>query len=131
MVILALVACQDADEHKTVVCIPVYGQSLAIGVDAIRITDFDSLANYADGRIVTENMDHRFGYFDLSPFKQFAKKITRYHKRSFELTVYGMAEMDKMVPSFLSLGKEAKPITNSSMTLKQPISRPRNVVGIL
>ena len=46
MVILALVACQDADEHKTVICIPVYGQSLAIGVDAIRVTDFDSLANY-------------------------------------------------------------------------------------
>lgn len=93
MVILALVACQDADEHKTVICIPVYGQSLAIGVDAIRVTDFDSLANYADGRIVTENMDHRFGFFDINPFKQFAKKITRYQKRSYELTVYGMAEM--------------------------------------
>jgi len=93
MVILTLVACQEADEHKTVICIPVYGQSLAIGVDAIRITDFDSLANYADGRIVTENMDHHFGYFDISPFKQFVKRITRYHKRSFELTVYGMAEV--------------------------------------
>ena len=93
MVILALVACQDADEHKTVICIPVYGQSLAIGVDAIRVTDFDSLANYADGRIVTENMDHRFGYFDISPFKQFVKRITRHQKRSFELAVYGMAEV--------------------------------------
>lgn len=93
MVILALVACQEADEHKTVICIPVYGQSLAIGVDAIRVTEFDSLANYADGRIVTENMDHRFGYFDISPFKQFVKRITRHQKRSFELTVYGMAEV--------------------------------------
>jgi len=93
LVLLALVACRDADEHKTVVCIPVYGQSLAIGVDAIRITDFDSLANYADGRIVTENMDHQFGYYDINPLKQFAKKIIHYHKRSFELTVYGMAEM--------------------------------------
>ena len=93
LVVVALVACHDADEHKTVVCIPVYGQSLAIGVDAVRITDFDSLANYADGRIVTENMDHHFGYFDISPFKQFIKRITRYHKRSFELTVYGMAEV--------------------------------------
>lgn len=91
-VVMAFVACHDVDEHKTVVCIPVYGQSLAIGVDAIRITDFDSLANYAGGRIVTENMDHHFGYFDISPFKQFLKKITRYQKRSFELTVYGMAE---------------------------------------
>ena len=93
LVVMAFVACHDVDEHKTVVCIPVYGQSLAIGVDAIRITDFDSLANYADGRIVTENMDHHFGYFDISPFKQFAKKITSYQKRSYELTVYGMAEV--------------------------------------
>ena len=93
LVVVALVACHNTDKHKTVVCIPVYGQSLAIGVDAIRITDFDSLANYADGRIVTENMDHYFGYFDISPFKQFAKKITRYQKRSYELTVYGMAEV--------------------------------------
>lgn len=93
LVALLLMACHDADEHKTVICIPVYGQSLAIGVDAIRITDFDSLANYADGRIVTENMDHQFGYFDINPLKQFAKKITHYQKRSFELTVYGMAEM--------------------------------------
>lgn len=92
-VVMAFVACHDVDEHKTVVCIPVYGQSLAIGVDAIRITDFDSLANYADGRIVTENMDHHFGYFDISPFKQFVKKIIRYQKRSYELTVYGMAEV--------------------------------------
>ena len=92
-VVMAFVACHDVDEHMTVVCIPVYGQSLAIGVDAIRITDFDSLANYADGRIVTESMDHHFGYFDISPFKQFAKKIIRYQKRSYELTVYGMAEV--------------------------------------
>lgn len=92
-IVLAFAACRNADEHKTVICIPVYGQSLAIGVDAIRITDFDSLANYADGRIVTENMDHHFGYYDINPFKQFAKKITRYQKRSYELTVYGMAEV--------------------------------------
>ena len=93
VVVLALMACHEADEHKTVICIPVYGQSLAIGVDAIRITDFDSLSNYADGRIVTENMDHQFGYYDINPLKQFTKKITHYQKRSFELTVYGMAEV--------------------------------------
>ena len=29
--------------HKTVICIPVYGQSLALGEEAARITDFDSL----------------------------------------------------------------------------------------
>lgn len=91
--IMALVSCHDTEEHKTVICIPVYGQSLAIGVEAIRITDFDSLANYADGRIVTENMDHHFGYFDINSYKQFAKKILRYQKRSNELSVYSMAEL--------------------------------------
>lgn len=89
---VALTSCHETDEHKTVICIPVYGQSLALGEDAQRVTDFDSLANYADGRIVTENMDHHFGYFDLNPTKQFAKKIIRHQKRSFELTVYSMAE---------------------------------------
>ena len=93
LVIFGFISCNNDAEHKTVICIPVYGQSLAIGVEAIRITDFDSLANYADGRIVTENMDHLFGYFDINPYKQFAKKILRYQKRSNELTVYSMAEV--------------------------------------
>ena len=92
LLVLALISCQNIDEHKTVICIPVYGQSLALGVEAQRITDFDSLANYADGRIVTENMDHHFGYFNISPLKQYAKKVLRYQKDSNELTVYSMAE---------------------------------------
>ena len=92
LVIFGFISCNNDAEHKTVICIPVYGQSLALGVEADRITDFDSLANYADGRIVTENMDHHFGYFDLNAFKQFAKKLLRHQNRSFELTVYCMAE---------------------------------------
>ena len=32
--VIAIVSCHDTDEHKTVICIPVYGQSLALGVDA-------------------------------------------------------------------------------------------------
>lgn len=93
LLLIVLTACRETHEHKTVICIPVYGQSLAIGVEATRITDFDSLANYADGRIVTENMDHHFGYFDINPYKQLVKKILRYQKRSNELTVYSMAEV--------------------------------------
>lgn len=92
-ILVALVSCHQTYEHKTVICIPVYGQSLALGEEAIRITDFDSLANYADGRIVTERMDHDFGYFDNNDFKEFAKRITHYQKRSFELTIYSMAKM--------------------------------------
>jgi len=93
IIVFALLSCHQEYEHKSVVCIPVYGQSLALGEEAIRITDFDSLAKYADGRIVTENLDHDFGYFDNNNFKEFAKKVTHYQKRSFELTIYSMAEM--------------------------------------
>ena len=92
LLLIVLTGCRESYEHKTVICIPVYGQSLALGEDAQRITDFDSLANYAEGRIVTENMDHHFGYFDLNATKQFAKKVMRHQKRSFELSVYSMAE---------------------------------------
>lgn len=90
--IMTLVSCHQAYEYKTVICIPVYGQSLALGEEAIRITDFDTLAAYADGRIVTENLDHQFGYFDNDNIKQWAKKSIGYQKRAFELSLYSMAQ---------------------------------------
>ena len=68
------------------------GQSLALGEEAERITDFNSLANYADGRIVTENLDHDYGYFESNDMKRFAKKMVGYQKRSFELSIYTMAQ---------------------------------------
>ena len=80
-------------DHKVVVCIPVYGQSYALGEEAIRITDFDSLKIKYDGRIVTEHMDYVFGYFDHSSrLKQYVKRLLHYDKKAFELSVYGMAE---------------------------------------
>ena len=87
LALIALTSCHEVYEHKTVICIPVYGQSLALGEEAIRITDFDSLSNYANGRIVTENMDHSFGYFDNNDLKQTIKKVIHYQKRAFELSV--------------------------------------------
>ncbi len=78
--------------HKTVICIPVYGQSLALGEEAVRITDFDSLKLKYNGRIVTECIDYGFGFIDDSVSKQRFKKFLRYRKRSFELSVYSMAE---------------------------------------
>jgi hypothetical protein len=79
--------------HKVVICIPVYGQSYALGEEAIRITDFDSLRINYNGRIVTEHLDNTFGYFDpASRLKQSIKKLFHYDKRSFELSIYGMAE---------------------------------------
>ena len=78
--------------HKTVICIPVYGQSLALGEEAVRITDFDSLKLKYNGRIVTECIDYGFGFIDDSVKKQHFKKFLRYRKRSFELSLYRMAE---------------------------------------
>lgn len=93
LTIASLISCQQDYEPKTVICIPVYGQSLALGEEATRITDFDSLANYANGRIVTERLDHQFGFFDNNQSKEWVKRMINYDKRSFELTIYNMAEM--------------------------------------
>lgn len=88
-----LLSCtQSQQQYRAVLCIPVYGQSLALGEEAERITDFDSLANYANGRIVTENLDHKYGFFDNDELKQYVKKLVDYKKRSFELSVYNMAK---------------------------------------
>ena len=80
-------------DHKVVICIPVYGQSYALGEEATRITDFDSLRIKYDGRIVTEHMDYVFGYFDHSSrLKQYVKRLLHYDKKAFEISVYGLAE---------------------------------------
>ncbi len=119
-IIILFVSCQQSVGDKVVVCVPVYGQSLALGEEAERITDFDSLAEYADGRIVTENLDHHFGYFDNDGFKEWAKKMVRYQKRSFELSVYNMAKIladntgkDTLICIFPG-GQGATPIANLS-----------------
>ena len=79
--------------HKTVICIPVYGQSYALGEEAQRITNYDSLRINYDGRIVTEKMNYVFGYYDHSSrLKQFVKRLLHYDRKAFELSVYGMAE---------------------------------------
>lgn len=125
LAILSIASCNNCNEHKTVICIPVYGQSLALGVDAERITNFDSLAIYGDGRIVTEHIDHIFGYYDHNDLKLFAKKIFHYQKQSYELSIYSMAKWlvdhtgkDTLICIFpggqdgtiiLNLGKGSKP----------------------
>ena len=89
-------------DHKVVVCIPVYGQSYALGEEATRITNFDSLRIKYDGRIVTEHMDYVFGYYDHSSrLKQYVKRLLHYDKKAFELSIYGMAEA--LIPQ---LGKD-------------------------
>ena len=91
--VFILCSCNQPQEHKTVICIPVYGQSLALGEEAVRVTDFDSLSHYANGRIVTEEMNHDFGYFEPDNIKRNLKMMAGYQKRAFELSVYSMAEL--------------------------------------
>lgn len=78
--------------NRVVICVPVYGQSYALGEEAIRITNFDSLKTNYDGRIVTENLDHRYGYFDYSDLRVITRRLLSIHNKSFELSAYGMAE---------------------------------------
>jgi hypothetical protein len=94
LVILLSVSCtRKADRKKTVIAIPVYGQSLALGEEAIRVTDFDSLVKKTHHLVVTQNLNEEFGYLSDSPFKQWLKKVTHDRHRSFELSIYGMAEV--------------------------------------
>lgn len=78
--------------HRVVVCIPIYGQSLALGEEAIRITDFDSLKINYDGRIVNEHLNYLFGGYAEERWKRTIKRFFQIHERSFELSVYRMAE---------------------------------------
>lgn len=82
-----------SEGHKVVVCIPVYGQSLALGEESIRITDFEEMIKKTNGRVVSEYLDYAFGFYDAKYIdKQKWKKFLHYRKRSYELSVYGMAE---------------------------------------
>lgn len=78
--------------HRVVVCIPIYGQSLALGEEAIRITNFDSLKINYDGRIVNEHLNYLFGGYAEERWKRTVKRFFQIHERSFELSIYRMAE---------------------------------------
>ena len=80
------------DGHRVVLCIPVYGQSLALGEEAIRITDFDSLKLNYDGRIVNEHLNYLYGGYAEERWKRTIKRFFQIHRRSFELSIYRMAE---------------------------------------
>ncbi|MBS1666617.1 MAG: hypothetical protein JST58_04500 [Bacteroidetes bacterium] len=83
---------EKPSKKKTVWAIPVYGQSLALGEQAIRITDFDSFVEKCHHLVVTENLDEDFGYLSDTEFKQRMKKLFHDRHRAFELSIYGMSE---------------------------------------
>lgn len=93
LAISILLGCTgNTGKKRTVLAIPVYGQSLALGEEAFRITDFDSLSRQCNHLVVTENLDEEFGYFSDTDFRQWMKRILHDRRRAFELSVYGMSE---------------------------------------
>lgn len=52
-----LTGCGDGDKPKVVVCVPVYGQSLAMGEEAELVTDIDGLSSKWEGRLVGEGLN--------------------------------------------------------------------------
>ncbi|WP_321331062.1 sialate O-acetylesterase [uncultured Bacteroides sp.] len=79
-------------EGDKIITVPVYGQSLALGEEANLVTDFDGLEEKYNHRIRTENLDENFGYFSNTIFKQQVKHWVHDHRRTFEVSCYGMAE---------------------------------------
>ena len=120
-IVFSFLACQNRnDDSKVVVCVPVYGQSVALGEETQRITNLDSLNELYDYRIVGENLKNEFGYYDCSPVKRKIKRVLKLSKRDFEVSVYGMAEAlvnelgkDTMVCVFAG-GQGATPINGIS-----------------
>lgn len=91
---LSVIGCSNRDhKKKTVLAIPVYGQSLALGEQSLRITDFNLFSRQLHHHVLTENMDEEFGYLSNTHFKQWAKKILHDRHRAFELSIYGMSEI--------------------------------------
>lgn len=90
-VFVILNGCSNEINYKEILAFPVYGQSLALAEAAERVSSNEELASY-NGRILTENLDLKFGYFADSRFKQRLKRLIGYKKRSFEISSYGMAE---------------------------------------
>ena len=141
VIILMLCSCaQQSKQYRIVVSIPVYGQSLALGEEAERITDFDSLAAYANGRIITENMNHAFGYFENDELKQNIKnellncpstiwrKSWLIIREAIRLSVFFL-EGKGLQPSPIS-AKVLNPTKDLWKTSKQHTKRRQNAVGI-
>src|SRR5574344_1881522 len=64
---LLLCGCGQKREDKEILAFPVYGQSHALAESAERVSDNNELQSYG-GRILTQNLDTKFGYFADNKF---------------------------------------------------------------
>ena len=92
MVLLGLTACDNGGKPKVVVCVPVYGQSLAMGEEAELVTDIDGLSEKWEGRLVGEGLNDGFGYYEDRSWKKRIKRIIRYGNRRNENSAFAMGE---------------------------------------
>ena len=92
MALVGLTACDNCGKPKVVVCVPVYGQSLAMGEEAELVTDIDGLSKKWEGRLVGEGLNDRFGYYEDISWKKKIKRLIRYGKRRYENSAFAMGE---------------------------------------
>lgn len=90
---LVMMACSKGNKDiKVVVCVPVYGQSLALGEEAELLTDIGHLYDDNQGRIMAEGLGSSFGYYEDHGLKQMVKRLIRYSNRLNENSSYAMAK---------------------------------------
>lgn len=90
---LVMMACSKGNNDiKVVVCVPVYGQSLALGEEAELLTDIGHLYDDSQGRIMAEGLGSSFGYYEDHGLKQMVKRLIRYSNRLNENSSYAMAK---------------------------------------
>ena len=87
-----LTGCGNGDKPKVVVCVPVYGQSLAMGEESELVTDIDGLTEKWNGRLVGEGLDDEFGYYEDRSWKKKIKRLIRYGNRRYENSAFAMGE---------------------------------------
>ncbi|MDY4628260.1 MAG: sialate O-acetylesterase [Prevotella sp.] len=93
IVVGGLTACEgSSDKPRVVVCVPVYGQSLAMGEESELVTDIDGLTNKWNGRLVGEGLDDGFGYYEDRSWKKKIKRLIRYDNRRNENSAFAMGE---------------------------------------
>ena len=93
MALVGLTACDNCGKPKVVVCVPVYGQSLAMGEEAELVTDIDGLSKKWEGRLVGEGLDDGFGYYEDRSWKKKIKRLIRYDNRRNENSAFAMGEV--------------------------------------
>lgn len=91
--LLVMMACSKENKDlKVVVCVPVYGQSLALGEEAVLLTDIWCLYDDSNGRILSEGLGSSFGYYEDQGIKQMVKRLIKYSNRLNENSSYAMAK---------------------------------------